>query len=543
MAPIIVRDYNEELLQTINDISRHNKWWSAPINLGGVPGVSGGTGTPIGGTYGYLPQQRVAYDITEAAYLGIQTNVPSGTLYDNLAHIRYRLDNLEAASGGGTPGGSDGQIQYNNGGTFAGASQFYYDYVNNRIGLGTASPSGIIHVFQGDSGMDYFYSGYDDIIIENNSNAGITIATPNTNIGAVNFASPDNLTSAFLGYQHNTNTIFLHNVITGAYINLGSTILLNSFAQDINTYILGTGGTILFADAGNNRLGVGTSSPQSLLQVEGAITVNEMASPSTPLAGYGIIYAKTDGDLYYKNDAGTEKLLSNEVAGSVWFPDIPPASGLGSLDDYFDDSSLAGKWSEWDIDGVLDVSEEDYGLNLYVTTSAGPSWAGVYQEMPIDSGPFSVYTKISLLSRDRNYHNVGLGLFDGTPNSTNDFYSYALLHRNFDQKLEVIKWLQYDSGNTSYGGKEDGFIHLTVYLRIRYDGSDWHFEFSDDGVGWTESLADHTLTINYPSHVGIIVNNESNTWDSRAIVQMFKFEPGLNDITDVLYGNRAKVFV
>ena len=43
-------------------------------------------------------------------------------------------------SGGGTPGGSDGQVQYNNGGSFGGASALYYDDVNSRVGIGTTSP-------------------------------------------------------------------------------------------------------------------------------------------------------------------------------------------------------------------------------------------------------------------------------------------------------------------------------------------------------------------------------------------------------------------
>lgn len=50
----------------------------------------------------------------------------------------------DAAGGGGTPGGSDGQIQYNNGGAFGGASALYYDDVNSRVGIGTTSPSSIL---------------------------------------------------------------------------------------------------------------------------------------------------------------------------------------------------------------------------------------------------------------------------------------------------------------------------------------------------------------------------------------------------------------
>ena len=37
--------------------------------------------------------------------------------------------------------GLDGQIQYNNGGTQAGASELYYDDINNRVGIGTTSPN------------------------------------------------------------------------------------------------------------------------------------------------------------------------------------------------------------------------------------------------------------------------------------------------------------------------------------------------------------------------------------------------------------------
>ena len=46
-----------------------------------------------------------------------------------------------SGGGGGTPGGSDGQIQYNNGGSFGGAAQLYYDDVNNRLGLNASSPA------------------------------------------------------------------------------------------------------------------------------------------------------------------------------------------------------------------------------------------------------------------------------------------------------------------------------------------------------------------------------------------------------------------
>lgn len=71
-----------------------------PLNLGGTAASGGGTGGPPGGYAGHLPQTRVSYDITEASSSGIPSPIYSGTLVDNLDHIRYRLDVVESSGGG-----------------------------------------------------------------------------------------------------------------------------------------------------------------------------------------------------------------------------------------------------------------------------------------------------------------------------------------------------------------------------------------------------------------------------------------------------------
>jgi len=43
--------------------------------------------------------------------------------------------------GGSPPGGSDGQVQFNDGGVFGGDPSFYWDDLNERLGIGTSSPS------------------------------------------------------------------------------------------------------------------------------------------------------------------------------------------------------------------------------------------------------------------------------------------------------------------------------------------------------------------------------------------------------------------
>lgn len=89
--------FDYSIINAIENAIRSVK--ATPLILGGVAGSGGGAGGPGGGFVGYLPQKRVCYDTSEAAYSGI---IGSGSLLDNLNHIRYRIENLETGSGGGT---------------------------------------------------------------------------------------------------------------------------------------------------------------------------------------------------------------------------------------------------------------------------------------------------------------------------------------------------------------------------------------------------------------------------------------------------------
>ena len=48
------------------------------------------------------------------------------------------------------------------------------------------------------------------------------------------------------------------------------------------------------------------STSSSLHPGQGKILISEGGAPGTPSSGFGVVYLKTDGRLYYKNDGGTE---------------------------------------------------------------------------------------------------------------------------------------------------------------------------------------------------------------------------------------------
>jgi len=55
----------------------------------------------------------------------------------------------------------------------------------------------------------------------------------------------------------------------------------------------------------------------SLIAGASAVLSEQSTSPATPASGYGIVYAKTDGKLYFKNDAGTETDLTATGGGGT----------------------------------------------------------------------------------------------------------------------------------------------------------------------------------------------------------------------------------
>lgn len=122
-----MQDYERMVLDLIN-ISQRQTLAKALV-LGGAPSVSGGAGGPPGGFVGYLPQKRVAYDMSEIASSGIP--ISGASLYDNLNHIRYRINVLESGYGGHEIVSESGPLPQRRKLKFLGNVTVVDDYINN----------------------------------------------------------------------------------------------------------------------------------------------------------------------------------------------------------------------------------------------------------------------------------------------------------------------------------------------------------------------------------------------------------------------------
>jgi len=79
------------------------------------------------------------------------------------------------------------------------------------------------------------------------------------------------------------------------------------------------------------------------INLSGRLRLAEMAAPGTPPSGYGYLYPKTDGKIYWKDDAGAEFDLTQSGGGIGWIP-------------IYDDGVFVGSGTAFDFNDNLDVT-------------------------------------------------------------------------------------------------------------------------------------------------------------------------------------------
>ncbi len=89
----IITNLEDKILQLVR--SNQYQWFTVGVNLGGVSGIEGGSGIPLGGFVGQLIQSKVTYDTSEAISLDIPASGVS--LVHNLNRIRYWIDQKNPA--------------------------------------------------------------------------------------------------------------------------------------------------------------------------------------------------------------------------------------------------------------------------------------------------------------------------------------------------------------------------------------------------------------------------------------------------------------
>ena len=213
--------------------------------------------------------------------------------------------------GGGTPGGSDKQVQYNNAGAFGGSAGFETALTNLRTKITAQATTEVPLEIKAASSQTANLlnisssAGTGDLAFINAS--GEMIFGGNTDAGVYDLQINDGL--------------WVNNVSSSA----GNGLVLSPSTTISSAFVIqnNSGGEWIMAALNATSLKMFTSSSpiyispggtdKAVFLSGGGMTMPEGSAPGTPASAMAVIYPKSDGLWYGKDDAGVESRLSNQI--------------------------------------------------------------------------------------------------------------------------------------------------------------------------------------------------------------------------------------
>ncbi|KKN13865.1 hypothetical protein LCGC14_1002010 [marine sediment metagenome] len=231
-------------------------------------------------------------------------------------------------------------------------------------------------------------------------------------------------------------------------------------------------------------------------------------------------------------------------SGTIWMPEVAPASGTRFDDEFVQGTAASGTesiWTLWDPGDNQTIFENDES-GLRIRSATAGEWLGIFQDVPADgaTGKWVAWSYVFMgalgdLSGSRK---VGIALFDnasGAPTTT-DFQFFGLTSSSSnDWSIERGGYTGYTDITPSPVDRDQAFLnglHLNgVFLRVikTNDGvadHTWEMAYSFDGVGW-KSLAPSDPGFNV-AQVGIICQNNSGTTLYRYGAKFFRIDDRYN---------------
>ena len=274
----------------------------------------------------------------------------------------------------------------------------------------------------------------------------------------------------------------------------------------------------LFVDASTNRVGVGTSSPISALDVAGKIAItSEASTPSQPSDGQGYLYAKSDGKIYWRSYDVSETDLTAGGGGSGISHDGSTADGVLT----YKDSDEATVESNLTFDGSTLTVSGDITVDQYIKHGGDPN---TYLE-------FQANDQLNLVAGGRSVFK-----FDGSAillNNSNQNYDTQIMADNGNVVFHVdagdVK-VGISETNPSYKLDVNGNIGLNEYIYHRDDANTF-IRFQDDGIT-IECGGRKMIQFNESSNDKVCINEDAVDIDFQV-----KGTSGENNLLRVTAGN------
>jgi hypothetical protein len=152
------------------------------------------------------------------------------------------------AAGGGTgmPSGTEGQMLYNNAGTWTAFSTMFWDDTNSRLGIGTTAPGATLNIFGTTNSFRLSYDASNYSTLSTGSTGILTMASSNGTQSAITLGAGTAIDQLIL-FDGNTRDFYVGQDDTDDFFKIGSGAAVGS-----NTYL-----TI----NGSGNVGIGVTNP------------------------------------------------------------------------------------------------------------------------------------------------------------------------------------------------------------------------------------------------------------------------------------------
>jgi hypothetical protein len=199
--------------------------------------------------------------------------------------------------------------------------KFFWDASAERLGIGTTSCDGTLHVHSGSAGSVTAVGGADDLVVENSSSGGISILTPNASNGYFIIGSPSDSIGSQMDWNYDNLAARYGSSSIGAKTELKG----DNFVTNLT--LSGASGSEVAVFAGNVGIGVvpeaWNSAFPSVLQVGTAASLTTSGGDNARLFG-NVWY---DGTNYKRITSGYAQQYEQTGGTHRWF-----YAGTGAAD-------------------------------------------------------------------------------------------------------------------------------------------------------------------------------------------------------------------
>ena len=363
--------------------------------------------------------------------------------------------------------------------TVSGADNNYGAYFADKVGIGTTSPEGTLHVFSGSAGAVTASDVINSLVVESGATPnGISILSPNPGTSYIMFGNPSDNQAGGIEFSHGSGVLgFL--IANATRLSLASdTVVVNENSNDVDFRVEGNGdANLIFADAGTDRVGIGTVTPGTKLTVSGDPTATFKAGY---LSADNLLLAQLEAGLYLGGVGLRENQWDLASVGVTWSARDSNRNWLGVA------MSSDGKYQTATTNTGQIYTSSDYGAT-WTARDSSRDWDGVamssdgkHQTAVVFNG--QIYTSsdygVTWTARDssRGWRDVAMSS-DGKY-QTAGVATGGQLYTSSDYG---VTWTARDSSRSWYGVamSSDGKVQTAVaYVGRIYTSSDY-------GVTWT----------------------------------------------------------